>query len=158
VCASVQDVYKNRQDIEGYKKEQRYKELPDLEEYIERECGVEKFLDDKTAYRMCEMDAKEKYKNLVKEKHEKVTGNTKYPGKTSSDFLKGVVKAKEGIPIRQPEKVTRIWIAPYENDMGDLVYSHFIYVIEDKSNWVFTQEDKAAEIRNSANPVSGGGE
>ncbi|GEM_PF-4284185 len=156
VCASVQDVYKNRQDIEGYKKEQQYKELPDLEEYIERECGVEKFLDDKAAYRMCKKKAKEKYEKLVKEKHNKESGNTRYPGIDNNDFLKGVVKAKEGIPIRQPEKVTRIWIAPYENDMGDLVYSHFIYIVEDESNWVFTSENDAAEIRNSANPVSGG--
>jgi len=153
VCASVEDVYENRHDIEGYKNEQKYKRLPELKEYIEQECGVEKFLEDKVAYDICKERAEEKYKKLVKGISKQVTENRKYPAKGSSDFLKDVVKAKEGIPIRQPEKVTRIWIAPYENDMGDLVYSHFIYVVENESNWIFTPESNALDIRNNANPV-----
>lgn len=151
VCASVKDVYQNRQDIEGYKNERAYKDLPSEDEYIQRECGVEKFLEDENTYRICKRKAKEEYKELVKNRHKKAIGETKNPLKNNS--FKNVVKAKEGIPIRQPEKVTRIWIAPYENDMGDLVYSHFIYVIEDPSDWVFTSEDKSKEIVNGASPV-----
>jgi len=152
VCASVQDVYSNRQDIQGFKEDRAYKNLPDKEEYIEKQCGVEKFLEDKTAYRMCKRDAEERYEKLVKKSHSNNMKNAESPLK-GGDLLKGVVKAKEGIPIRQPEKVTRIWIAPYENDMGDLVYSHFIYVVEDRSDWIFTPGDDAIRIRNNANPV-----
>jgi len=153
VCASVQDVYSNRQDIQGFKEDRAYKNMPDKEEYIEKQCGVEKFLEDKTAYRMCKRDAEKRYEKLVKQSHNNNMKEVQSPLK-GGDFLKGVVKAKEGIPIRQPEKVTRIWIAPYENDMGDLVFSHFIYVVEDRSEWIFTSEDDARSIRNNANPVS----
>ena len=153
VCASVKDVYSNRQDIQSFKEERANKNLPDKDEYIEKQCGVEKFLEDKTAYRMCKQDAGKRYEKLTKQSHSNGMKNVQSPLK-GGDFLKGVVKAKEGIPIRQPEKVTRIWVAPYENDMGDLVYSHFIYVVEDRSDWIFTPEDDARRIRDNANPVS----
>lgn len=153
ICASVQDVYNNRQDIEGFEEERMHQSLPKKKEYIERECGVEKFLEDDSAYKFCKKDAEKRYKELVNKQHNDVMKNVQNP-LSGGSTLKGVVKAKEGIPIRQPEKITRIWIAPYENDMGDLVFSHFIYVVEDRPNWVFTDEDNAKSIRNNANPVN----
>lgn len=153
VCTSVQDVYSNRQDIKGFKEEKAYKNLPDKDEYIERQCGVEKFLEDKTAYRMCKRDAEKRYEEMINDAYNSTMKDAKSP-LNGDNFLRDVVKSKEGIPIRQPEKVTRIWIAPYENDMGDLVYSHFIYVVEEKSDWIFTPGDEAKRIRNNANPVN----
>jgi len=154
ICGSVVDIYSNRQDIAAYRAEREFKSLPKLDDYIERECGNDLMMGNKDTYDMCVKNAKAKYKEHQNTLHNNVVSSTQFPVPQTGKFMKGVLKAKEGIPLRQPEKISRIWFAPYQNDMGDLVYSHFVYVVEDHSNWLFVPEEKAQKLKNKAVPLS----
>jgi type IV conjugative transfer system lipoprotein TraV len=152
ICGSVDDIYSNRQDIEAYKNEKAYSSMPDIKDYIERECGNELMMGNNDTYDMCARDAKDEYKKRITSIKQKVSEQTQFPISTGK-YMEGILQAKEGIPLRQPEKVSRIWFAPYQNDMGDLVYSHFVYVVEDRSNWLFAPEDEARDMRDRAVPM-----
>jgi type IV conjugative transfer system lipoprotein TraV len=151
VCAGVEDVYSNRHDIASYKKELK-NEMPEKDTFIEETCGIHKMLDDEAAYKDCVKSAEKAYK----QSQTGVSAET-FRENTISLEMKHVVRAKEGIPLRQPETVTRIWFAPYENDMGDLVYSHFVYVVQDRPNWLFVPEDEAELLRSGSNSMIIGG-
>lgn len=153
VCASLGDVYKNRGDIDAFRESQN-NPLYGLNSYIEEKCTIHKLLDDDTSYNNCVKEAKKTYKQIQKSSGGSIPVISQN-SQTLPQSLNRVVQAKEGIPIRQPESVARIWIAPYENDMGDLVFSHFIYVVKNRSNWVFTPEEELLHIRNNSNPLLG---
>lgn len=40
------------------------------------------------------------------------------------------------VPVRTPAEVMRIWIAPWENEAGDLVVSGYIYTEIEPRRWV----------------------
>lgn len=39
------------------------------------------------------------------------------------------------LPVRQPAKVMRIWLAPWEDDQGDLVMASYVYSEIETSKW-----------------------
>lgn len=46
------------------------------------------------------------------------------------------------IPIRTPAKVMRIWIAPFEDQTGDLVMPGFVYTEIEPRRWVIGEEGR----------------
>ncbi len=123
-------------------------------DFVERECGNDLMMGNLDDYDVCVKNAKIAYKKRQSYLHNKTISDAQFPVSQPRQFMKDVLKAKEGIPLRQPENVSRIWFAPYQNDMGDLVYSHFVYVIEDRSKWLFIPEDKIQTLKNKAVPLS----
>lgn len=50
----------------------------------------------------------------------------------NTDFRKGLYS---GMPVRTPESILRIWIAPWEDKEGDLRDQSFVYVAVRSSKW-----------------------
>jgi len=140
VCADVTTVYRNRHNIDTLKAE---KKIYDEETYISEKCEFLKTNNGEEGYNSeydnCVSNAKREYKQLKQSIKERgANGETE---KRSSELYQ-VLKGDEGIPLRQPDEVISIWVAPYKTDTGDLVYSHYIYAIRKKSDWLFTTEDE----------------
>ena len=66
-----------------------------------------------------------------------------------------------GSPLRTPERILRVWLAPFEDTQGDLHDQKYIYVQVTKGQW--TIESNKAQIKNkfrqvrplsSANPAN----
>lgn len=49
------------------------------------------------------------------------------------------------IPIRTPSVVMRIWIAPWEDELGDLNYTGYIYTEIEPRRWIFGKDATTAE-------------
>ncbi|GAB1537111.1 MAG: type IV conjugative transfer system lipoprotein TraV [Geovibrio sp.] len=152
VCASFEDVYHNRSDVDALK---RSKELPAIDIYIEEKCTIYQLTEEQERYDNCVKDARKAYKLQSKSSTDISVATKNAQTFETAGSLRNIVKAKEGIPLRQPESVTRIWIAPYQNDMGDLVYSHFIYVVQKRPHWLFVPEEDALMIKENSNRLFG---
>lgn len=55
--------------------------------------------------------------------------------------------ASSGDPIRSPQKVVRVWIAPWEDAEGDLHDQSFIYVVQRESEWMIEHNRRAITDR-----------
>ena len=70
---------------------------------------------------------------------------------------KGKVSPKEmsaaysGMPVRQPPLVLRIWIAPYEDDAGDLHDQSYLYTMVHSGKWMIEANRNA--IASQFKPV-----
>ena len=61
-----------------------------------------------------------------------------------------------GSPLRTPERILRVWLAPFEDTQGDLHDQKYVYVQVHKGQW--TIEANKAQIRNKyrqVRPLSG---
>ncbi|MCB4205594.1 type IV conjugative transfer system lipoprotein TraV [Deferribacterales bacterium Es71-Z0220] len=145
VCADVTTVYQNRHNIETLK----FKDLPDKDTYIEEKCGFLKNSSENKGnfeYNDCVYRASKEYEKLKKQaKIEDKNTKLKILA-TGNETLYKALRADEGIPLRQPDEVISIWIAPYKTDTGDLVYSHYIYAVRKKSDWLFIPESEQTKI------------
>lgn len=56
-----------------------------------------------------------------------------------------------GIPIRQPPLIVRIWVAPWEDEAGDLHDQSYFYTMVHSGKWVI--EANRAAIGNRFKPV-----
>ena len=57
------------------------------------------------------------------------------------------------IPIRTPSKVMRIWIAPWEDNNGDLIVSGHIYTEIEPRKWVIGDKLSSSEIPSLFQPL-----
>ncbi|MGA1847262.1 type IV conjugative transfer system lipoprotein TraV [Deferribacter abyssi] len=144
VCADVTTVYQNRHNIESLK----FKELPDKDTYIEEKCGFLKNTSESEGnfeYNDCVYRASKEYDKLKKQIKSSLQKKSITTGIGNKALYKAL-RADEGIPLRQPDEVISIWIAPYKNDSGDLVYSHYIYAVRKKADWLFIPENEQTKI------------
>ncbi|KAA0257529.1 type IV conjugative transfer system lipoprotein TraV [Deferribacter autotrophicus] len=145
VCADVTTVYQNRHNIEALK----FKDLPDKNTYIEEKCGFLKNSSESEGnfeYNDCVYRAGNEYEKLKKQAKIEDKNTKLKVLATGNETLYKALRADEGIPLRQPDEVISIWIAPYKADTGDLVYSHYIYAVRKKSDWLFVPESEQTKI------------
>lgn len=45
-----------------------------------------------------------------------------------------------GFPLRTPEVVIPVWIAPYINRDGDLVDAHYVYMVIKHPAWIYEED------------------
>jgi len=57
-----------------------------------------------------------------------------------------------GDPIHAPSKILRVWIAPWEDDDGDLHDQSYVYMMADFGRWVI--EHNRRSIMNAYQPVN----
>lgn len=55
------------------------------------------------------------------------------------------------VPIRTPAEVMRVWIAPWENDIGDLIVTGYLYTEVEPRRWVIGEQ--AADTQPSLRPL-----
>lgn len=60
-------------------------------------------------------------------------GGTKTEGKVSPRDMDA---AYSGLPVRQPPLVLRVWMAPYEDDSGDLHDQSYFYTVVHSGKWM----------------------
>lgn len=90
------------------------------------------------------------YANVVannypnQQKQENEDGAAK--GAESAHKITGI-PASSGDPIRSPQKVVRVWIAPWEDAEGDLHDQSFVYVVARDSEWVIEHNRRAITER-----------
>lgn len=46
-------------------------------------------------------------------------------------------------PLRTPEEVIPVWVAPYVNKDGDLVDAHYIYMVVRHPHWIYEERINA---------------
>lgn len=51
-----------------------------------------------------------------------------------------------GFPLRTPDRVLRIWVAPYEDDEGALNDQKYIYVTVERGGWQLEANRKAIQV------------
>lgn len=59
--------------------------------------------------------------------------------------------SNSGIPVRQPPLVLRVWIAPYEDEGGDLYDQSYLYTMVHSGKWMIEANQK--QISNQFRPV-----
>ncbi len=59
--------------------------------------------------------------------------------------------SNSGIPVRQPPLVLRVWIAPYEDEGGDLYDQSYLYTMVHSGKWMIEANQK--QISNQFKPV-----
>lgn len=62
-----------------------------------------------------------------------------------------MVAATSGMPIRQPPLVLRVWMAPYEDEAGDLHDQSYFYTMVHSGHWLIEANRK--NISNQYRPV-----
>lgn len=68
------------------------------------------------------------------------------PGPATTARITGT-PASSGDPIRSPQKVVRVWIAPWEDAEGDLHDQSFVYVVARDSEWQIEHNRRAITER-----------
>lgn len=53
----------------------------------------------------------------------------------------------KAVPVRTPAEVMRIWVAPWENDTGDLIVSGYVYTEIEPRRWVLGSEPGGSNDR-----------
>ena len=56
-----------------------------------------------------------------------------------------------GMPIRQAPRILRVWVAPWEDDSGDLHDQKFFYTVVNTGNWLIEANKNA--IQEKFRPV-----
>lgn len=64
---------------------------------------------------------------------------------------KEMVAASTGTPVRQPPLVLRVWVAPYEDDLGDLHDQSYFYTMVHSGRWMI--EANRTALSNQYRPV-----
>lgn len=93
---------------------------------------------------------------LEREKEEApVPENTKTPAPAPLS-PKPTVPVEDPLPIRTPAKVMRIWIAPWEDEDGDLIASGYVYTEIEPRRWQVGLEGKAVSASKVLEPLNAG--
>lgn len=152
VCSDIHDVYENRQDISVLKRKIKLNKMGEKSEYISKRCGIYQVSTLKTAgsdYETCSDMAQKEYDEtldaLVAEEYTNASLAARRFGGGTSD----AIDIETGIARRSPDKVHKIWIAPYTNDAGDLVGGHFVFSVTKPSGWSI----KVNKVRNPESSV-----
>ncbi len=59
--------------------------------------------------------------------------------------------SSSGMPVRQPPLVLRIWMAPFEDESGDLYDQSYMYSMVHSGRWMLEANQKA--ISNACEPI-----
>ncbi len=62
-----------------------------------------------------------------------------------------MVAANSGMPVRQPPLVLRVWMAPYEDEGGDLHDQSYFYTMVHSGRWMI--EANRSSIANQYRPI-----
>lgn len=88
----------------------------------------------------------------AKGSEEKPAARTVAPAEKSAKLSPRDMDAmNSGMPIRQPPLVLRVWVAPYEDDAGDLHDQAFFYTMVHSGKWMI--EANRTKIANQFRPV-----
>ncbi|TDX26806.1 conjugal transfer pilus assembly protein TraV [Modicisalibacter xianhensis] len=77
-----------------------------------------------------------------------------YQGEDPNDVVNNYVAPRlpdQPIPIRTPAQVMRVWIAPWEDDNGDLVVTGYLYTEIEPRRWVIG--DQAPTVQPTLRPL-----
>lgn len=64
---------------------------------------------------------------------------------------KDMPASSSGMPVRQPPLVLRIWMAPFEDESGDLYDQSYMYTMVHSGRWMLEANQKA--ISNAFKPI-----
>lgn len=138
VCADVNTVYDNRFDIDALKERLKVQKLGDRVDYIAKRCNIHKISgvpSSENDYESCVNSAGKEYDEQINtmaieelERAQRMEVN--YKSDTDQ-----VIKLDKGEAKRSPDEIQKIWIAPYMNDNGDLVGSHYVFAVLNPSAW-----------------------
>lgn len=78
-------------------------------------------------------------------------GSEQKPEASGKVSPRDMVALTSGMPIRQPPLVLRVWLAPYEDDQGDLHDQAYFYTMVHSGRWLVEANRKA--ISNQFRPV-----
>ena len=90
----------------------------------------------------------------------KVQGDRQWNVKVD-DYVAPPVPNKP-VPIREPAKVMRIWMAPWEDESGDLHVSSYVYTEIEKRKWAYgnrtdTRSNNTKSLQRMSSPPRLGG-
>ncbi|MDM1717352.1 type IV conjugative transfer system lipoprotein TraV [Thiopseudomonas alkaliphila] len=88
--------------------------------------------------------SKKAAKKAAKEEVEEVETVKAKPADTVIDNYVAPRLPDRPIPIRTPAQVMRIWVAPWEDDNGDLITNGYVYTEIEPRRWVIGQPGAAA--------------
>ena len=97
-----------------------------------------------------------KHEGHAESREQKLSGRSENPQDVVSTFVSPRLP-DQPVPVRTPAQVMRVWLAPWEDDTGDLVVSGYIYTEIQPRRWVIGEEAPTAAPRLKAlSPVSSG--
>jgi conjugal transfer pilus assembly protein TraV len=73
------------------------------------------------------------------------------PEGTGKISPRDMVAASSGMPVRQPPLVLRVWMAPYEDESGDLHDQSYFYAMVHSGRWMI--EANRSSISNQFRPI-----
>lgn len=138
VCADIHDVYENRKNIDALKRKIKLEKMGEKSDYISKRCGLYQVsglqtagTDYETCASMAESEYEETLAGLVNDEYQRASlAVNKFGGGTTD-----IIDIETGIAKREPDRVHKIWIAPYTNDAGDLVGGHYVFTVTKPSGW-----------------------
>lgn len=77
-------------------------------------------------------------------------GTVKYEDKAKMS-PRDMVATSSGMPVRQPPLVLRVWMAPYEDEAGDLYDQSYFYAMVHSGRWMI--EANRSSISNQFRPI-----
>lgn len=60
---------------------------------------------------------------------------------------KDMAAMDSGLPIRQPPRILRVWVAPWEDDSGDLHDQKYFYTVVNTGTWLIEANKNAIQDR-----------
>jgi len=70
--------------------------------------------------------------------------------KTAKEYPSTSLQPRSMFPLREPERVYRVWIKDYEDENGFLISNHFIYVVVE-GRWKIGVKEQTGNLTSEIN-------